>query len=66
MPVIVLLICYTFVSLDALIQEISEPFGEEENDLALDSICQTIEVSINEQIGIDQTHQPENNDYFVK
>ena len=66
MPVIVLLICYTFVSLDALIQEISEPFGEEENDLALDSICQTIEFSINEQIGIDQTHQPENNDYFVK
>lgn len=35
MPLIVLLISYTFIALDAIIQEIGEPFGEEENDLAL-------------------------------
>ena len=52
MPVIVLLISYTFIGLDAIIQEITDPFGEEENDLALNSICQTIEFSINEQAGI--------------
>ena len=34
MPLIVLLISYTFIALDAIIQEIGEPFGEEENDLA--------------------------------
>ncbi|MDQ1094933.1 MULTISPECIES: bestrophin family protein [Chryseobacterium] len=54
MPLVVLLISYTFIALDAIIQEIGEPFGEEENDLALNSICRTIEYSIFEQAGIQQ------------
>ncbi|SEW52220.1 bestrophin family protein [Chitinophaga arvensicola] len=59
MPVIVLLISYTFIALDAIIQEIAEPFGEEENDLPLNSICKTIEYSIFEQAGIPQApYQP--------
>ncbi len=66
MPIIVLLICYTFVGLDALIQEISEPFGEEENDLALDSICTTIEFSINEQAAIPQERFKTSDHYFQK
>lgn len=54
MPIIVLLISYTFIALDAIIYEIGEPFGEEENDLPLNTICKTIEYSIFEQAQIPQ------------
>ncbi len=65
MPVIVLLISYTFIALDAIIQEISEPFGEEENDLALNSICKTIQFSIFEQAQIPQPKLEVSNTYFI-
>ncbi|MBK1895419.1 bestrophin family protein [Chryseobacterium paridis] len=65
MPLIVLLISYTFIALDAIIQEIGEPFGEEENDLALNSICRTIEFSIFEQAGIPQNELKKPDTYFV-
>lgn len=65
MPVIVFLISYTFIALDALIKEIGEPFGEEENDLALNSICRTIEFSIFEQANIAQLPLEVPNTYFV-
>ncbi|WP_330745266.1 bestrophin family protein [Chryseobacterium sp. CP-77] len=65
MPLIVLLISYTFIALDAIIQEIGEPFGEEENDLALNSICRTIEFSIFEQAGIPQAELIKPDTYFV-
>ncbi|WP_126653546.1 bestrophin family protein [Chryseobacterium aureum] len=65
MPLIVLLISYTFIALDAIIQEIGEPFGEEENDLALNSICRTIEFSIFEQAGIPQGELKQPDTYFV-
>lgn len=65
MPLIVLLISYTFIALDAIIQEIGEPFGEEENDLALNSICRTIEFSIFEQAGIPQGELIKPDTYFV-
>lgn len=65
MPLIVLLISYTFIALDAIIQEIGEPFGEEENDLALNSICRTIEFSIFEQAEIPQDELEKSNSYFV-
>ncbi|MBP1165824.1 putative membrane protein [Chryseobacterium sp. PvR013] len=65
MPMIVLLISYTFIALDAIIQEIGEPFGEEENDLALNSICRTIEFSIFEQAGIPQGELKKPDTYFV-
>lgn len=65
MPLIVLLISYTFIALDAIIQEIGEPFGEEENDLALNSICRTIEFSIFEQAGIPQGKLKKPDTYFV-
>ncbi|WP_114820919.1 bestrophin family protein [Chryseobacterium sp. KLBC 52] len=65
MPLIVLLISYTFIALDAIIQEIGEPFGEEENDLALNSICRTIEFSIFEQAGIPQGELKKPDTYFV-
>ncbi|KPH11113.1 bestrophin family protein [Chryseobacterium sp. ERMR1:04] len=65
MPLIVLLISYTFIALDAIIQEIAEPFGEEENDLALNSICRTIEFSIFEQANIPQGELKKPDSYFV-
>lgn len=65
MPLIVLLISYTFIALDAIIQEIGEPFGEEENDLALNSICRTIEFSIFEQAKIPQGELKKPDTYFI-
>jgi putative membrane protein len=65
MPLIVLLISYTFIALDAIIQEIGEPFGEEENDLALNSICKTIEFSIFEQAEIPQGDLEKTDSYFI-
>ncbi|MCG2793150.1 MAG: hypothetical protein L6262_06370 [Weeksellaceae bacterium] len=65
MPVIVLLISYTFIALDAIIQEIGEPFGEEENDLALNSICETIQFSIFEQAHIPQLAPEASKTYFL-
>lgn len=65
MPVIVLLISYTFIALDAIIQEIGEPFGEEENDLALNSICETIQFSIFEQAHIPQPTTEASKTYFL-
>ncbi|EJL69948.1 bestrophin family protein [Chryseobacterium populi] len=65
MPLIVLLISYTFIALDAIIQEIAEPFGEEENDLALNSICRTIEFSIFEQAEIPQNEFKVPDSYFI-
>ncbi|SIT96478.1 putative membrane protein [Epilithonimonas bovis DSM 19482] len=65
MPVIVLFISYTFIALDAIIQEIQEPFGEEENDLALNSICTTIQFSIFEQADIKQPTLDVPTQYFI-
>lgn len=64
MPVIVFLISYTFIALDALIKEIGEPFGEEENDLALNELCNTIEFSLFEQANIPQRCFEKSDDFF--
>ena len=45
-PVIVALIAYLFLGLDALSAELEEPFGIQENDLALNSIVRSIEREI--------------------
>ncbi|RKG34071.1 bestrophin family protein [Acinetobacter tianfuensis] len=42
-PVIVALIAYLFLGLDALSAELEEPFGLQENDLPLDSIVRSVE-----------------------
>jgi putative membrane protein len=51
-PVIVMFIGYTFMALDAIVDEISEPFGTEPNDLALNSMCITIEHSLSEMVNL--------------
>ncbi|WP_061709150.1 bestrophin family protein [Pseudenterobacter timonensis] len=45
-PFISVLISYTFISLDALAEELEEPFGVENNDLPLDAICNAIEIDL--------------------
>nr|WP_256354141.1 MULTISPECIES: bestrophin family ion channel [unclassified Variovorax] len=50
-PVIVAFIGYTFFALEALAAEIEEPFGTEQNDLALDTMSRMIESTLREMLG---------------
>lgn len=50
-PFVVAIIAYTFFGLDALGDEIEEPFGLSGNDLPLDALCRTIEINLRESIG---------------
>ena len=49
-PFVVAIVAYTFFGLDALGDEIEEPFGLESNDLPLDAICRTIEINLRESL----------------
>jgi putative membrane protein len=49
-PVVVAIVAYTFFGLDALGDEIEEPFGVSPNDLPLNAICRTIEIDLREAI----------------
>jgi putative membrane protein len=50
-PFVVAIVAYTFFGLDALGDEIEEPFGLAHNDLPLDAICRTIEIDLRESLG---------------
>lgn len=50
-PFVVGIVAYTFFGLDALGDEIEEPFGLESNDLPLDTLCRAIEISLRESLG---------------
>lgn len=50
-PLIVVFVAYTFVAFEAIADEIEEPFGTEDNDLALNSMCEMIESTICELAG---------------
>ncbi|GGC85807.1 bestrophin family protein [Undibacterium terreum] len=49
-PFVVAIVAYTFFGLDALGDEIEEPFGSEANDLALDAICKSLEINLRESL----------------
>jgi len=51
MPVIVTFIAYTFIALEAIADELEDPFGTEPNDLALNSLCKMIENTLLEMSG---------------
>lgn len=55
-PFVVAIVAYTFFGLDALGDEIEEPFGMASNDLPLDAICRTIEINLRESL--DDEHVP--------
>jgi putative membrane protein len=50
-PLIVAFVGYTFMALDAIMREIEEPFGLEDNDLALNTMSSTIEATLLEMVG---------------
>jgi len=50
-PFIVVFIAYTFVAFEAIADEIEDPFGTEANDLALNTMCQTIGFTLFELAG---------------
>ena len=50
-PFVVAIVAYTFFGLDALGDEIEEPFGLESNDLPLDTLCRSIEITLRESLG---------------
>jgi len=45
-PFVVAIVAYTFFGLDALGDELEEPFGIEPNDLPLDAMCRAIEIDL--------------------
>jgi putative membrane protein len=50
-PFVVAIVAYTFFGLDALGDEIEEPFGLESNDLPLDAICRAVEIDLRAALG---------------
>jgi putative membrane protein len=51
-PFVVAIVAYTFFGLDALGDEIEEPFGLAPHHLPLDALCRTIEISLLEALGV--------------
>lgn len=56
-PLMVGVLSYTFFGLDALGDQIENPFDRLPNDLALDAMCRTIEIGLGELLG-EQTLPP--------
>ncbi|MCE1249485.1 MAG: bestrophin [Comamonadaceae bacterium] len=50
-PFVVAIVAYTFFGLDAVGDELEEPFGLESNDLPLDTLCRGIEISLLASLG---------------
>jgi len=50
-PVFTFLLAYTFFGLDALSEQLEEPFGRDANDLPLEALCRVNEISIAEALG---------------
>ncbi len=45
---IAMIVLYVFASIELIAEEIEDPFGEDDNDLPLDSICENIKSNLNE------------------
>jgi putative membrane protein len=50
-PVVVLLIAHAFFGLDAVGEQIEDPFGLDANDLPLNGLCNTIERNLRQRLG---------------
>ena len=63
-PLVVLLVSYAFLGLDAIGGEIENPFGYDENDLPLSQLTRMIEVNLRQRLGetdLPDYHQPVDN-----
>lgn len=52
-PIVAFIVSYAFFGLDAVGDEIEDPFGEDLNDLPLSAITRMIEVNLRERLGED-------------
>ena len=50
-PVVTLLVSYAFFGLDAVGDEVEDPFGLDPNDLPLDAITKMIEINLRQRLG---------------
>ena len=50
-PIVTAIVAYTFFGLDALGDEIEEPFGDSDHDLPLEAMCRTIEIDLRVALG---------------
>lgn len=50
-PLVVVLIAYAFLGLDAVGDELEEPFGTDYNDLPLDTLSRMVEVNLRQLLG---------------
>lgn len=50
-PVVVMLVAYTFLGLDAVGDELEDPFGEDLNDLPLSTLSRMIEINLRQTLG---------------
>ncbi|MGQ0505952.1 MAG: bestrophin family protein [Myxococcaceae bacterium] len=60
-PVAVALLSYAFFGLDAIGDEIEQPFGTDRNDLPLNAISRTIEINLKRRLGhsdVPPAHKP--------
>jgi len=66
-PVVVLMVAYTFLGLDAVGDELEDPFGEDLNDLPLATISRTIEINLRQMLGEADVPKPlaADNGYFA-
>ncbi|HJV24949.1 MAG TPA: bestrophin family ion channel [Aromatoleum sp.] len=64
-PLIVAFISYTFFALEALSDEIEDPFGTMPNDLALDAMVSCIDASLREMLGETPPPAPQPDKNFV-
>ncbi|MBI4613283.1 MAG: hypothetical protein HY720_06700 [Planctomycetes bacterium] len=62
-PVVVLFVSYAFFGLDAIGDEIEDPFGTDPNDLPLAALSRTIEINLRQRLGekdLPPAHEPVN------
>ena len=64
-PLIVAFVSYTFFALEALSDEIEDPFGTMPNDLALDTMVACIDASLREMLGETPPPAPQPDRNFV-
>jgi len=57
-PFVVGIVAYTFFGLDALGDEIEEPFGLADNHLPLDALCREVEINLLETLGVRELPPP--------
>jgi putative membrane protein len=50
-PIVVMMVAYAFFGLDAVGDEIEDPFGLEPNDLPLSALSRMIEVNLRQRLG---------------